>query len=67
MAIITAQQLNSVAELLGTTDKNIIFSAIIKTLVDAGLPMAQAFDALFGEGAYSKFAGDVYDALKKSA
>lgn len=61
---ITATQLNQVAQLLGTTDKNVIFSAVLKTLTDAGIAMAEAFDMLFGEGAYKKFAGDIYDALR---
>ena len=61
---ITATQLNQVAEILGTTDKNVVFSTVLKTLVDAGIAINVAFDHLFGEGAYIKFAGEIYDALK---
>lgn len=64
---ITADQLNQVATLLGTTDKNVVFSAVLKTLTDAGMAFNQAFDALFGAGAYEAFAGSVYDALKPKA
>ncbi len=61
---ITAQQLNEVANLLGTTDKNVVFSAVLKTLVQAGVEINIAFDMLFGEGAYKRFAGEVYHALR---
>ena len=61
---ITATQLNQVAELIGTTDKNVVFSAVIKTLVEAGMSLDAAFDMLFGEGSFKKFAGNVYDAMR---
>lgn len=61
---ITANQLNQVAELIGATDKNVVFSVVIKHLVDAGLSVELAFESVFGEGAYKKFAGQVYDALR---
>lgn len=61
---ITATQLNQVAELIGTTDKNVVFSAVIKTLVEAGVSLDAAFDTLFGEGSFKKFSGNVYDALR---
>lgn len=61
---ITANQLNQVAELIGTTDKNVVFSVVIKHLVDAGLSVELAFESVFGEGAYKKFSGQVYDALR---
>lgn len=61
---ITATQLNQVAELIGTTDKNVVFSAVIKTLVEAGVSLDAAFDTLFGEGSFKKFSGSVYDALR---
>ena len=64
---ITTAQLNQVAALLGTTDKNVVFSAVLKTLTDAGMAFNHAFDALFGAGAYESFAGSVYDALKAKA
>ena len=62
---ITAAQLNEVANLLGTTDKNVVFSCVIQTLVkQGGISVNDAFDMLFGEGAYMKFAGEVYNALR---
>ena len=61
---ITAKQLNEVANLLGTTDKNVVFSAVLKMLVQAGVEINVAFDMLFGEGAYKRFAGEVYNALR---
>lgn len=61
---ITADQLNQAAALLGTTDKNVVISAVLKTLVRAGVEIDVAFDMLFGEGAYKRFAGHVYDALR---
>jgi len=60
----TATQLNKVAEIIGTTDKNVVFSVVIKSLTDAGVDIKVAFDMLFGEGAYMKFAGQIYDALR---
>ena len=61
---ITTAQLNQVAELIGTTDKNVVFSAILKTLTEAGIRIDAAFDMLFGEGAFKQFSGNVYDALR---
>lgn len=60
---ITTSQLNQVAEIIGTTDKSVVFSAVLKTLTDAGISINVAFDYVFGEGAYKRFAGQVYDAL----
>lgn len=61
---ITTEQLNQVAELLGTTDKSVVISAVLKTLVKSGIDIQVAFDAVFGEGAYRKFAGEIYSALR---
>lgn len=63
MQQITAAQLNAIAELLGTTDKNVVYSTVLKFLCDKGVAADVAFDLVFGEGAYKKFAGIVYDAL----
>ena len=65
--MITAQQLNDVATLLGTTDKQVVFAAVLKTLVSAGVAVDAAFDMLFGAGAYRTFAGQVYEALRAGA
>jgi hypothetical protein len=62
--MISAATLNQVATLLNTTDKNVIISAVMKTLVASGMAVDAAFDFCFGEGAYSKFAGRVYKALR---
>lgn len=61
---ITAQQLNDVAGLLNTTDKNLVFAAVLKTLTSSGVAIDAAFDMLFGAGAYGRFAGQVYAALR---
>lgn len=61
---ITTAQLNEFANVLGTTDKNVVFSAVLKTLVQAGVEINVAFDMLFGEGAYKRFAGELYHALR---
>ena len=61
---ITTTQLNQVAELIGTTDKNMVFSAVLKTLIEGGISIDAAFDLLFGDGAFKQFAGKVYEALR---
>jgi hypothetical protein len=61
---ITTAQLNQVAALIGTTDKNVVFSAVLKTLTEAGVRIDTAFDMLFGDGSFKQFAGNVYDALR---
>ena len=64
---ITADQLNQVAALLNTTDKNVVIAAVMKTLVESGVAVNEAFDAVMGEGAYVKFAGEVWAALRAKA
>ena len=59
-----AATLNQVAELLGTADKNVVISAILKTLTDSGIALNIAFDHVFGDGSYIKFAGEVHAALR---
>lgn len=61
---ITAAQLNEVAALLNTADKNVVVSAVLQTLVRSGVEMNIAFDMVFGEGSYTKAAGIVYRALR---
>jgi len=58
---ITTEQLNQVAALLGTTDKNLIISVCIKTLMDSGMGFRAAYDSIFGEGAFIKMADIVHD------
>lgn len=47
--------------------KNAAISAGILALKQSGMTLRQAFDAVLGEGAYSKVAGEVYDALRAKA
>jgi hypothetical protein len=60
---ITTEQLNAVAALLNTTDKNLVFSVCIKTLVDAGMDVATATDAVLGAGRFMEIANAVYEGL----
>ena len=59
-----ADLLNLIAAELNTEDKNACISVAIKMLVDSGLAVNEAFDALFGEGAYLKMAGNIYHSLR---
>lgn len=61
---ISAAKLNQVADLLGTRDKNVVFCAVIQFLVKSGLTIDEAFDTVFGKGAYTRVAGQIYDALR---
>lgn len=47
--------------------KNAAISAKIIALKNSGMTLQQAFDAVLGEGAYMKLAGEVYDALRAKA
>ena len=41
--------------------KNKMISARILALRDAGMDIRQAFDAVIGEGAYRKLAGEIWE------
>lgn len=56
--------LNAIAEELKTTDKNLVINVAMSMLVKSGVAIDEAFDLLFGEGAYKRFSGHVYDALR---
>ena len=56
--------LNAIADELNTTDKNLCITVALNVLVKTGVEIDEAFDLLFGEGAYKRFAGLVYDALR---
>ena len=43
---------------------NVIISQRILSLVNEGMELRAAFDAILGQGAYEKMAGEVYDALR---
>jgi hypothetical protein len=60
---ITTEQLNAVAALLNTTDKNVIFSVCIKTLVESGATILEAVDAVLGTGRFDDIASEVYESL----
>ena len=61
---ITTSQLNQIAALTGITDKNVIISIAIKTLIETGLPVRSEYDAVLGDGAFKKMANDIYDSMK---
>ena len=63
----TAATLNQIATLLNTTDKSLVINVAIKTLMDMGLPVDQAMDAVCGEGAYKRLASQVYHQLRGEA
>ncbi len=45
--------------------KNAQISAAILAHVAAGKSLPEAYDAVFGAGAYAKMAGEMYDALRR--
>lgn len=61
---ITTEQLNQVAALLKTNDKNLVISVCVKTLVDAGSDVDQAIDAALGAGQFEQLVGEVFEAHK---
>lgn len=46
---------------------NAKISLAILTLVQSGMSLPQAFDAVLGEGAYASLASDLYDTLRARA
>lgn len=46
---------------------NAHLSSLIKANLDKGLDMPAAFDAVMGQGAYMKLAGEVYHQLRAKA
>lgn len=58
------EMLNELAALLETSDKNLVISVAIKALVDQGLTVRAAYDAVLGAGAYEKMAHQVYNELQ---
>jgi hypothetical protein len=56
--------LNSIAAELNTTDKSMCINVAMAMLIKQGMQASEAMDALFGEGAYKAFAGQVYEALR---
>jgi hypothetical protein len=64
MAPITAAQLNEVAALIECDDKNTAITAAIAVLVGEGVSLGEAFDAVFGEGAFFRMKCDLYDSIR---
>lgn len=62
--MITTTQLNQVATLLGTTDKNLVFAACIKTLVDAGMSAVDAMKEVCGVENTNAMISKLYDDLR---
>lgn len=56
--------LNAIAAELNTTDKELCINVALAMIVKTGVAVNEAFDLLMGEGAYVRFAGQVYDALR---
>jgi hypothetical protein len=56
--------LNKIAALLETEDKNLVISVAIRALVENGIAVKDAYNAVLGQEAYEKLAGNVYDQLK---
>jgi hypothetical protein len=65
--MITTEQLNAVAAMIGTTDKNLVFTACIKTLVEAGIDAKLAMEFVLGKNKVDAMIGDLYDGLRAQA
>jgi hypothetical protein len=65
--MITTEQLNVVAAMIGTTDKNLVFTACIKTLVEAGMDVKLAMEFVLGKNNVDAMIGDLYDGLRAQA
>lgn len=65
---ITADQLNQVARLIGSNDKQFVITVALKVLMtEAGMTSAQALDAVFGPGAYQQLAEEIHSAVRAKA
>lgn len=47
-----------------TAQKNVLISQKLVALMNQGMQINEAFDSLFGAGAYIKFAGEIYQELR---
>ena len=63
--MIDTNSLNEAAAVIGTTDKNAVFSALIAAGVELGLTMQEAYDLVLGENAYSNLADMIHNACNK--
>jgi hypothetical protein len=50
----TTAQLNQVATLLGTDNKELVFSTCIKFLIDEGMEVKEAVDVVLGQGTFDR-------------
>lgn len=64
MIQVTAKMLNDVAALLGTDDKTVVISAVIKTLVDEGATVRDAYEAIFGKGSFKRLSDATWAAAR---
>jgi hypothetical protein len=65
--MITTEQLNAVAAMIGTTDKNLVFTACINTLVETGMDAKLAMEFVLGKTNVDAMIGDLYDGLRAQA
>lgn len=56
--------LNAIAAELNTTDKEMAINVALAMIVQTGVAVDAAFDLLLGDGAFKRFAGQVYDAMR---
>lgn len=56
--------LNAIAAELNTADKEMVINVALAMIVKSGVAVDAAFDLLLGEGAFKRFAGQVYDAMR---
>lgn len=61
----STEQLNAVASLLNTTDKNLVFTTCIKFLMEEGLTASQAIEAVLGPKALKQLEFGIQSALAK--
>lgn len=52
---------------MDATTKNTVLSAAILAHLLAGRPLAEAVDAVLGQGTHAALAGEVYDRLNEKA
>jgi type II secretory pathway component PulF len=55
---------NAVANTMTSKGKSAVISARIVTLVNEGVPLAEAVDAVLGRGVYMSIASDIWNALR---
>ena len=55
--------LNKIAQQINSTDKNLVISVAIKSLIELGMPKVQAIETILGAGAMKKIAEQFHDAV----